>query len=104
MPFYYCFFFLVLTSVMLLLIYSFIMFKNNIPVELFVEALKDENCGHLEEALIAYEKALKEFKKIRSHSILMIKIIEKLRVLQKLIEFETFSLSKPANPAIKDAG
>jgi len=88
---------------MFLLIYSFVMIKNNIPIEFFVEAIKDENSGHFEEALIAYEKALKGFRKVGSQSILMIKIIEKLRLLKKVKEYKTVSFSKPASPVIKDA-
>jgi hypothetical protein len=88
MLFYYCFFFSILTSVVLLFIHSFVMMKRNIPVKLFVEALRDENSGHFEEALIAYEMSLNEFKKIRSHSNLKNKIIEKLKVLRTVIEYK----------------
>jgi hypothetical protein len=56
------------------------------PVELFVEALRNENSGNYEEALIAYESALNEVNKIRFHGSLKHKIIEKIRLLHTLIE------------------
>ena len=39
--------------------------KKNIPVRLFAIALKNENSGHLQEAIVNYETALVEVEKIR---------------------------------------
>jgi len=62
--------------------------KKNLPVELFVEGLKYENDGHFDEAVINYENALTEVKKNRFHSNLKNKIIQKLKVLNTIIEYK----------------
>lgn len=61
--------------------------KNNISVDLFNEALRNENNGLYEEALANYESALIEVNKTRFHSNFKNKIIEKLKVLHTLIEY-----------------
>ena len=71
-----------------LFIRSFILSKKNIPSRLFVEALKNENSGHFEEAMITYESALGEVKKIWFHSSLKNKIIDKLKVLHTAVEYK----------------
>jgi len=77
-----------LLSVVVLLIYFFVLRKKNIPVELFVEALRDENNGYFEEAVVTYEIALNEVNKIRFHSTLKNKIIAKLKLLHTVIEYK----------------
>lgn len=78
----------------MLLILTFLFFrsavlrKKNIPVELYVEALKNENSGDFEAALVTYETALDEVKKIRFHSTLKNKIIGKLKLLHTIIEYK----------------
>lgn len=62
--------------------------KKNLPVELFVEGLKYENNGHFDEAIINYENALAEVKKNRFHNNLKNRIIQKLKVLQTIIEYQ----------------
>jgi hypothetical protein len=88
MPVYNYFFLLVILSIIILLILFFVVRKKNIPVELFVEALRDENNGHFEEAVITYETALNEVNKIRFHSTLKNKIIQKLKLLHTVIEYK----------------
>jgi len=75
MPFYDYFFLLMLLSITILLIYFFIVRTKNVPVELFVEALRNENNGYFEQAVITYEIALNEVNKIRFNSTLKNKII-----------------------------
>ena len=77
-----------LLSVVVLLIYFFVLRKKNIPVELFVEALRDENNGYFDEAVVTYEIALNEVNKIRFHSTLKNKIIAKLKLLHTVIEYK----------------
>jgi hypothetical protein len=60
----------------------------NVSVELFAKALKNENSGHYEEAVIIYENALSEAKKNRFHNSLKHKIIEKLKLLHTCIEYK----------------
>ncbi len=87
MPFYYYLFLIIVLSFIILLIRFFVLRRKNIPAELLAEALQDENNGHFEAAVITYESALNEIKKIRFHNELKNKIIEKLKVLHTSIEF-----------------
>jgi len=79
-------------AITLLLLIPFVRFvilkKKNIPVSLFSLALKNENNGRLEEAVTTYESALVEVKKIRFHNNLQKKIIDKLKVLNTMIEYD----------------
>jgi hypothetical protein len=72
----------------ILVISSILVRKNNLPVRLFIEAQKNENDGYFEEALITYESALDEVKKLRFHGNLKNKIIDKLKVLHTAIEYK----------------
>jgi hypothetical protein len=62
--------------------------KKDLPVELFVEGLKYENNGHFDEAIMNYENALVEVKKNRFQNSLKNKIIQKLKVLNTIIEYK----------------
>ncbi len=85
---YYFLLFLML-SFIILLVRAFIRRKRNIPVELFIEALRNENSGQFEAALHTYENALFEETKIRFQSSgLKNKIKEKLKVLHTMIEYK----------------
>jgi len=86
-PYSYIFFIMIL-SLVFFLIRLFILWKKNIAVELFVEALRSENNGNFEEAVTSYESALIKFKKKRLHSSLENKIIEKLKVLHTIIDYK----------------
>ncbi|HET6723006.1 MAG TPA: hypothetical protein VFH07_09665 [Chitinophagaceae bacterium] len=70
------------------IIRSLFLKKKNLPVELFVEGLKYENNGHFNEAIINYENALAEVKKNRFRNNLKSRIIQKLKVLQTIIEYQ----------------
>jgi hypothetical protein len=91
MPFYNYLFLLTVLSIIILsiilLIHLFNLRKKNIPVGLFVEALRNENNGHFEEAVINYETALNEAKKIRFNNTLKGKITGKLKLLHTIIEY-----------------
>ena len=65
-----CYYFLsfILLSLIIVLIYSFAIWRKGIPAELFIRALKEENNGEFEEALAGYKIARHEFDKIKSHS------------------------------------
>jgi hypothetical protein len=88
MPFYYYLFLFIALSVIFLIIRSLVLRRKNISVELFVKALKNENSGHFEDALITYESALNEVNKIRFHGKFKNKIIEKIKLLHTLIEYK----------------
>ena len=85
-PYYYIFLAICLLIVSFF-VRTLILKKKNKPVRLFAHALKNENSGHFEEAVITYEYALAEVKKIRFHRDLKRKIIQKLKVLHTIIEY-----------------
>lgn len=63
--------------------------KTNYPANLFNEALRNENEGNFETAVIIYENALDRFKKSRLHSNLKNKTIKKLKVLYTITEYKS---------------
>jgi hypothetical protein len=73
-------------SIIFVIIRSLALRRKNLPVQLYVQALQNENNGNFEGALIAYESALKEVIKIRFHGSLKNKIIQKIKLLHTLIE------------------
>ena len=75
-------------SILFILIRFLILRKKNIPAELFARALQDENSGHFKEAVITYENALYEVKKIKFNSKLKKKIIEKIKLMHTVIEYQ----------------
>ena len=87
MPVYYYILVIIVVSIAILIIRSRVLQRKNIPVELFVKALQNENSGNFDQALISYESALMEVNKIRFHGNLKNKIIEKIKLLHTLIEY-----------------
>jgi hypothetical protein len=86
---YYYLFLIVLLSLITFFVRSFLMRKRNVTAELFVEALRNENSGHFEEAVITYENALNEAKRNRFYdSSLKNRITEKIKVLHTIIEYK----------------
>ena len=84
----------ILSAMLITLIFFFIrslvLRKKSIPVTLYVEALRNENSGHFEEAIATYENALMEVKKEKFQygGSLKNKIVEKLKVLHTIIEYK----------------
>lgn len=56
--------------------------------KLFLEGLKQENNGHFEEAIMNYENALDEMKKKKYDRHLGDKIIQKLTILNTIVEYK----------------
>jgi len=65
--------------------------RSLICVGLYTEALRDENTGHFEAAVTAYETALFECKKIRFQGDFRNKIIAKVKLLHTIIEYNNSS-------------
>jgi hypothetical protein len=85
----YYYFSLVIGLSLILLIRFYILRKRNISAELFLEALRNENSGNFEEAIVTYENALNEVKKVRfPDGSLKKRITEKLKVLRTIIDYE----------------
>ena len=87
MQLYYYLFMAIAALIFILLARYLILKKKNVSVRLFAEALKNENRGQFEEAVITYQTALDEVKKIRFHSTLEHKIVNKLKVLNTVIAY-----------------
>jgi hypothetical protein len=66
---------------------AFSHWKSPISIRLYTEALRDENSGHFEAAIIAYEAALVQCKKIRFQGIFKKKIIGKVKLLHTIIDY-----------------
>lgn len=88
MLFYYYIYLLIALMVLFFLIKGLLGRRKDTSVDFFVAALKNENDGYYEEAVITYEKALTEAKKSRFHNMLKVKISEKIKVLHTVIEYE----------------
>jgi hypothetical protein len=83
----------ILSPIMLLLLFlmlrSYFLRKKNLPGQLFAEALRNENSGQYEQAVVTYTNALQEVQKARFRdSHLKNKILEKLKVLNTAIEYQ----------------
>jgi hypothetical protein len=88
MPVYYYFLPIVFLGTAVIAIHFFILQRKNIPFELYSEALKNENDGQFEAAVITYRTALDEVKKARfGNSSLRNRILEKLKVLHTNIAY-----------------
>ncbi len=88
MQFYYYFFLIILVLLIMYLIRSGKLSTKRTPLELFNEALREENSGDFKAAFINYELALSEAGKNKFHSNLKTRINEKLKVLHTIIEYE----------------
>jgi hypothetical protein len=88
MTFYQLLPFIMITLLIIFIVSSIILRKKNLHVTLFFEGLKYENNGYFEEAVVNYENALDEVKKKKFHSDLEGTIIQKLKVLHTIIEYQ----------------
>jgi hypothetical protein len=66
---------------------AFIYWRNNIPVGLYLKALRDENSGHFEEAVTCYEAALSQCEGLKFQRAFKNKIIGKMKLLHTIIEY-----------------
>ena len=89
MAYFYYFMMLSVLSIGIYLTLSFLFRNKNTAADLFAEALRNENQGYFEAALITYENALNEEKKTRfSNKHLKNRITDKLKVLRTMIEYK----------------
>ncbi|HEU4860449.1 MAG TPA: hypothetical protein VFT15_11450 [Chitinophagaceae bacterium] len=88
MTFYQYLPFVMIALIVVSIISSLFLKKKNLPVELFVEGVKYENNGHFDEAIINYQNALAEMERNRFHNNLKNKIIQKLKVLNTILEYQ----------------
>jgi hypothetical protein len=78
----------VLLLLVILLVRWLVSRRKDIPSALFSAARKKENSGDYEEALSNYENALTEIRKIGHGKRLETIIIEKIKVLHTVIQYE----------------
>lgn len=76
-----------LLLLIILSIRSYLLRSSKLSKELFSEALRNENRGMFEAAVIGYQSALNEANKTRFHLNLKNRIIEKLSLLNAFIEY-----------------
>jgi hypothetical protein len=82
--------------VIILFLRTFIYQNRNVRAKSFSVALQNENNGDYEQALTNYEIALSEVKKTRNNKTLRSTIIEKIKILRTVIQYEKglFNLHK----------
>jgi hypothetical protein len=97
MPLYYYPGLFIIGAVIFLLIRIFFSAKSVNSVKLYVEALKNENSGRLEDALILYENAFTAAKRTWRNTLFINKITEKLRLLHTVIEYNQNFISEKTN-------
>jgi hypothetical protein len=66
--------------------------RNRIPYQLFNEALRQENNGDIQKAIIKYETALNETLKMRYKEPLRARITAKLKLLHSVIDYEKMTI------------
>jgi hypothetical protein len=89
MTLYQLFPFMMILVIIITIVSTVALRGKTIPVKLFFEAVKNENKGDFEAAIISYENALNEVKKGKLHdSNLENKIIEKIKVLHTAIDYQ----------------
>lgn len=75
--------------------------KKNIPLDLYTEALRQENDGQYEAALLIYQQALQEQEKGRFRDArLTAGILEKIKVLHTIISYNSNFQPAFIKPAI----
>jgi hypothetical protein len=89
--------FLVLICAVLFIVRRLTRKRRNTPDMLLAEALRYENNGVYDKAVISYQAALEKIKKIRSQRMLQSKISQKLKVLHTLMEYESRTTSGQKN-------
>jgi len=78
---YYFLYLLIFLGVLFLLVRHLLLRRTSLSAQLFIKALRAENEGLYDEAVVSYENALSEIKKNRFHRRLEIRICEKLKLL-----------------------
>src|SRR4030095_9519739 len=84
MPAYYILYLVIFLGILFLLVRYLFLRKTSRSTQLYSKAIKAENEGLYDEAVISYENALIEIKKNRFHRNLEIKIRAKLKILDTI--------------------
>ncbi len=88
MPLYYY----AMLILFILLIFMVVLFyfskRKNASDLLYMEGVREENLGHLKQAVTAYKKALLQTDHFRFQATLKSKIANRIKVLQTVIKYE----------------
>ncbi|HLP38794.1 hypothetical protein [Lacibacter sp.] len=85
---YYSLLLIIPSAILFLVVKHFVGKKKDNAVSLFKAALKEENTGRFEAAILQYELALQEAEKKGFDKSLRLLISEKLKVLHTITEYE----------------
>lgn len=88
MLFFYFIYLIIALMTLIYLINRLVGRKKDSSIEFFIAALRNENNGYYEEAVITYEKALAKAKKSRFNNMLKTRIVEKIKVLHTIIAYQ----------------
>jgi hypothetical protein len=88
MPPYMYLVFIALGLILLYCIRLLVGYQSNISTAFFIEAIKEENNGRYEEALVNYQSALDELERIHDHSSMKYRVIEKKKLMYTIIEYK----------------
>ncbi len=75
--------------VFVFLIRFFLTKRKRILIQLFTDALQNENNRHFEAAIINYESVLNEVKRKKFYGVLKNKVIEKIKLLHIIMEYKS---------------
>ena len=75
--------------VFVFLIRFFLIKRKRILIQLFTDALQNENNRHFEAAIINYESVLNEVKRKKFYGVLKNKVIEKIKLLHIIMEYKS---------------
>jgi hypothetical protein len=95
--------YLFLTLILLIIVFSirgYFISRMNIPLSLFMKAMKDESDGFLKDAQKTYEDALREFKKIKPHGKWCHIVSSKMELLQTVIEAQGKARFEPMHQEV----
>lgn len=98
MPFYYYLFLVIPVLIIFTMILFLVSARKNTVDLLFNEGLKQENLGHLHEAVIIYEEVLIKIGKFKFQGNFKQKVINRIKVLHTMIEYES-TFRKTNSPA-----
>ena len=88
MPTYVYLILFVILAAAIIFIFLVIRRRKNIPATIFADALRSENNGDYKDAIMNYRIALEEAKKANLDVKYILMIIEKIKVLHTVIEYE----------------
>jgi hypothetical protein len=88
MPLYIYLIFITLGIILLYCIRFLVSYQSNIPTAFFIAAIKEENNGRYEEALVNYQSALDELERSHDFGSMKYRVIEKKKLMYTIIAYK----------------